>query len=134
MSYAQVRSWALPSPGLTLTPQWLKFVRPLTKRLINSFRPFLVRSLLRNPCLRLRTMCEGLYVSRGPQRIWTPAKAGEAEILAMMSSVSEEVVVVAADVDGAPGAARVEGVEESMGRRALRSDMLRALGSLAYGS
>jgi len=69
-------------------------------------------------------------VSRGPQRICTPAKAGDAEILPMMSSVSEDDVRAE---EGAPGAARVEGMEEaaeSMGRRALRSDMLRALGLL----
>jgi hypothetical protein len=106
-------------------PQWLRFVRPLTSLLINSFRPFFVLSLLRKPCLRLRTMCEGLYVSRGPQRICVPAKAAEAEILPMMSSVSDEQVGAVA---GAPGAVSVDGVEEdSIGRRALSRDMLRAL-------
>ncbi len=44
----------------------------------------------------------------------------------MMSSVSEEDVMAE---EGAPGAARVDGLDEaeSIGRRALRRDMLRAL-------
>ena len=44
----------------------------------------------------------------------------------MISRVSQEDVMA---VEGAPGAARVEGIEEaeSIGRRALRRDMLRAL-------
>ena len=52
-----------------------------------------------------------------------PANAGEAEILPMISRVSQEDVTA---VEGAPGAARVEGIEEaeSIGRRALRKDML----------
>jgi len=54
-----------------------------------------------------------------------PANAAEAEILPMMSSVSEEDVRA---VEGAPGAASVDGVEvDSIGRRALSRDMLRAL-------
>lgn len=65
-----------------------------------------------------------MYVSLGPQRIWTPAKAGEAEILAMMSRVSAEDVMA---VEGQEGAASVVGMEESIGRRAFSSDMLRAL-------
>lgn len=104
----------------------------MTNLLINNFRPFFVRSLLRNPCLRFLTMCEGLYVSRGPQRICVPAKAGEAEILDRMSRVEDEDV---GSVEGAPGAASVDGVaEESSGRRALSRDMLRALGFVSEGA
>ena len=95
--------------------------------LIKSFRPFFVRSLLRKPCLLFLTKCDGLYVSRGPQRICTPAKVGDAEILPMMSSVSDEEV---AAEEAVPGAESVDGMDEaeSMGRRALRREMLRALG------
>jgi hypothetical protein len=110
--------------------QWLRFVRPFTSLLISSFLPFFVLSLVKKPCLRLRTMCEGLYVSRGPQRICVPANAAEDEILPMMSSISGEPVRA---VEGAPGAASVDGVDEedSIGRRALSRDMLRALLLLA---
>lgn len=65
-------------------------------------------------------------MSRGPQRICVPANAGEAEILPMISRVSDDV----GRVEAPPGAARVEGMEEgvSIGRRAFSRDMLRALG------
>lgn len=59
-----------------------------------------------------------------------PANAAEDEILPMMSSISGEPVRA---VEGAPGAASVDGVDEedSIGRRALSRDMLRALFLLA---
>jgi hypothetical protein len=113
----------VPSPASSTT-QWLRFTRPLPSLLISIFLPFFVLSRLKNPWRRLRTMCDGLYVSRGPQRIWVPANAAEAEILPTRSSVSGDVGVV----EGAPGAASVHGDErDSIGRRAFRRDMLRAL-------
>lgn len=43
----------------------LKSLRPLTLRRVRIFRPFLVRSLARNPWRRFCTRREGLYVRLG---------------------------------------------------------------------
>lgn len=105
-------------------PQWLRFHRPFFNLRINSFRPFFVLILLRNPCLLFRTRCDGLYVSRGPHLICMLPRAGCADILPARSSVLVEGSTL---VDGAPGAARAcgEDVHGRIGLRGVRREMER---------
>ena len=56
--------------------QWLSVARPFNFLLFNVFVPFLVLTRDKNPCLRLRTLWLGLYVSLGPFLTWMFAKDG----------------------------------------------------------
>jgi hypothetical protein len=51
-------------------------LRPRSFLLFNVLRPFFDLSLERKPCLRLRTRCEGSYVSRFAPRTWSSVSDG----------------------------------------------------------
>jgi hypothetical protein len=110
--------------------------------LCNVALPFRVRILLKNPCRRFRTKCEGLKVLRGPQRICTDPRAGwkviellgmrsSAPVVALGDEARNEVVLVDGEMVGRRGVIDVNVLEELLGGSLLRSRWIeRAKGQL----
>lgn len=93
--------------------QWLIVFLPFARLRFSTLRPVLVRNRDRKPCRRLRTRCEGLYVSRFAPLIWSSDNDGcRGKCTAELGVSSATGVVLLGCMDGRIG--NCESIEKAL--------------------